>query len=85
MWIRGKCRQGINPSKSMNGVCTSVSSKCRKIIRGKCRQTISVELVWIEEITVKVVINASGLYKYAFTIVKQYVWVLNMQIPDLPH
>lgn len=85
MWIRGECRRGINPSKWMSGVCTSVSSKCRKTIRGKCRKTISVELVWIGENTVKVVIYANGLYKYAFTIVKQYVWVLNMKMPDLPH
>lgn len=42
-------------------------------------------VAYIQRYTVKVVINAGTVVKYAFSGVQQYAWVLNMRIDDLPH
>lgn len=42
-------------------------------------------VAYIKRYTVKVVIYAGTVVKYAFSGVQQYAWVLNTQMHDLPH
>lgn len=42
-------------------------------------------VAYIKRYTVKVVIYAGTVVKYAFSGVQQYAWVLNMRMHDLRH